>query len=165
MWKNNKLIARWETLDLFFFMKSFFLVESIKHWMGPYPRTPFSKLRSSYLILRFFRGPWTVGPFIGDFLDWKTSCGGIFLVRKKAVDFFCQKEIPGLCIGRWHLEPGTWWPLPFKMVGYQLDDDSKSLTVEKWWDFTTHPLKTGCVGFQVWIIITLDIQIGAPCEP
>ena len=28
-----------------------------------------SKLRSSYEILRFFRGPWTVGP-VGDFLDW-----------------------------------------------------------------------------------------------
>ena len=30
---------------------------------------PLSKLRSSYKILRFVRGPWTVGPTVGDFLD------------------------------------------------------------------------------------------------
>ena len=30
---------------------------------------PLSKLRSSHSILRFFRGPWSVGP-VGDFLDY-----------------------------------------------------------------------------------------------
>ncbi len=41
---------------------------TIKNWMGPYQQTPFSKLRSSYWILRFFRGPFRNGP-AGDFLE------------------------------------------------------------------------------------------------
>ena len=43
-------------------------IQSIQNRTGPYQRTPFRKLQSSYEILRFFPGPWTVHP-VGDFLD------------------------------------------------------------------------------------------------
>ena len=44
---------------------------SINNWMGPNPNGPLRKLRSSHKIPTFFRGPWNVGPTVGDFLDLK----------------------------------------------------------------------------------------------
>ena len=48
---------------------------SIKNWMGlgPYQRTPSVRLPELWKIPRFFRGPWTVGPTVGDFLETMSS--------------------------------------------------------------------------------------------
>ena len=44
------------------------LQKSIKNWMGPNPNGPRS-VSCDRAILRFFRGPETVGPFVGDFWE------------------------------------------------------------------------------------------------
>ena len=48
----------WLCQVLFLAFRECFYV-SINNWMGPNPNGPLSKLRSSYMILRFFRGPFS----------------------------------------------------------------------------------------------------------
>ncbi len=77
---------------------------SIKNWMGPYQPTPFSKLRSSYSILRFFRGP-----FSGS--CWRFLGLGSFVQRRLGT----QKFPPKTTARSWReargvlqLSAGTW---------------------------------------------------------